>query len=344
MEHAPGFSLANPRSSIRELATPALNVLWGDRLPFAPGQKRSPLELARQELFSRICVRDPYFALCEVMEGGPGEVTARVPVEQEPGAEASPMCGAEVVRHLSILGSCAASRVNPTSGQSYYLPRRVRLECLHPRPLAPLAEPLWAHAKAEFQDRRLARALTLLSSPEGQPLFSVDVDFNVLSAEAFQRLFQGARQELRREPRAERDARAPVDYAALRQNPHRQPPPLRDPVREGECLQAMLGPVGLELCKGHFAQYPVLPVAMVVSGLSRLAGTLLRHWVDDDSARYLVTLCDVRAESLAYAGETVRLDAHRLGGDEHEHHFDCWASVGNRVVGTVALTLLRVRP
>ena len=342
MEHAPGFSLAIPRSSIRELATPALNTLWGDRRPFALGQKRAHPELDRQELFSRICVRDPYFALHEVMEGGPGEVTARVPVEQEPGAEASPMCAAEVVRHLIVLGSCAASRVNPTAGQCFYLPRRARLERLLSQPLAPAAEPLWAHAKAEFQDRRLARALTLLSSPEGQPLFSVSVDFNVLSAEAFQGLFQGARQELRREPRAARDERTPVDYLALRQNPHRLPPPLRDWVREGECLRATLGPVGLELCKGHFAQHPVLPVAVMVGGLTRLAGALLRQWVGDDSARYGVTLCDVRAESLAYAGETVRLDAHRLGGDAREHHFDCWASVGNRVVATLALTLVRV--
>jgi len=342
MGHALRSSLAIPRSSsITELATPALNMLWGDRLPFVSPRERPLRELDRQELYARICVRDPYFALQDVMEGGLGEVTARVPVEVNPDAEASPISAAEVGRHLAILGSCAVSRVNPNDGQHYYLARRARVERLHDGPLPRAPGLLWGQAKAEFKERRVASARTLLSSAEGQPLFSMNVDFNVLSAAAFHRLFQGARQELRREPRSAREPRdaGPVDFAALRQNPHRNPPPLRDLVREGECLRATLGPVSAELCKGHFALHPVLPVAVVMSGLSGLAGTLLRQWLGNDSARYLVTAGDVRAESLAYAGETVRFDAQRLGGQGREHRFDCWASVGSRVVGTMELTL-----
>jgi hypothetical protein len=340
VSHVLRSSLAISRcSSIAELATPALNTLWG--LACANPREQPLVALDRQVLYSRICVRDPYFALQEVMESARGELTARVPVEMEPGAEASPISAAEVGRHLAILGSCAVSRMNPQEGQHYYLARRARVERLHEGPLPRAPGLLWGQAKAEFKERRTASALTLLSSAEGQPLFSMNVDFNVLSAAAFQRLFQGARQELRREPRAERAPRdaGPVDFLSLRQNPHREPPPLRDLVREGECLRGTLGPVGPELCKGHFALYPVLPVAVVMSGLSGLAGTLLRQWLGNDSARYLVKSGNVRAESLAYAGETVRFDAHRLGGEGREHHFDCWASVGTRVVGTMELTL-----
>ncbi|QRK09442.1 hypothetical protein JQX13_04675 [Archangium violaceum] len=342
MGNAPQPLMAVSQSpvSISALATPALVTLWGDRMPFASAGARLHEVLGRPELFARICVRDPYFALSEVTVVGHGEVVAGVPVEQETGGEASPINAAEVGRHLAILGSCAASLVNAKEGQHYYLARRARLERLHEGPLPRATGLLRGVAKAEFKERRTATANTLLTSAEGQPLFSLEVDYNVLSAPAFLRLFQGARQEMRREPRAEREARGTsVDFAAMRQNPHRRPPPLRDFVRDGECLKATLGPVSAELCKGHFAMHPVLPVAVVMSGLSGLAGTLLRELVGNASARYLVTRGEVRAESLAYAGESVTFGAHRHGGEGRDHRFYCWASVGERLVGVMELTL-----
>lgn len=334
------LSLSQSPVSISALATPALATLWGDRMPFEVSGARLHEVLSRPDLFARICVRDPYFALSEVTVVGHGEVVAGVPVEQETEGEASPINAAEVGRHLAILGSCAASLVNPKEGQHYYLARRARLERLHEGPLPRATSLLRGVAKAEFKERRTATASTLLTSAEGQPLFSLEVDYNVLSAPAFLRLFQGARQEMRREPRAEREARGgAVDFAAMRQNPHRLPPPLRDMVRDGECLKATLGPVSAELCKGHFAMHPVLPVAVVMSGLSGLAGTLLRDLVGNASARYLVTRGEVRAESLAYAGESVTFGAHLHGVEGRDHRFYCWAAVGERLVGVMELTL-----
>ncbi|HYO54496.1 hypothetical protein [Archangium sp.] len=342
MGNAYESSLAVPESpgSISALATPALATLWGDWRPFAMAGARLHEELSRPELYARICVRDPYFALSGVRVVGDGELTAWVPVEQEPGAEASPINAAEVGRHLAILGSCAASLVNPKEGQHYYLARRARLERLHEGPLPRATEPLRGTARAEFRERRTATAHTLLASAQGQPLFSLEVDYNVLSAAAFLRLFQGARQDLRREPRAEREPRGtPADFTALRQNPHRRSPPLHGHERDGECLRATMGPLSAELCKGHFAMHPVLPVAVVMSGLSGLAGTLLRQLVGNASARYLVSRGEVRAESLAHAGETVTFGAHRQGVAGRDHRFYCWASVEGRLVGVMELTL-----
>ncbi|MFL5358263.1 3-hydroxyacyl-ACP dehydratase FabZ family protein [Archangium sp.] len=337
--------LAVPRqspSSISALATPTLATLWGDRLPFGGMGARFGEELPRPELYARICVRDPYFALHAVTVVGDGEVTAGVPVEQETGRECSPINAAEVGRHLAILGSCAASLVNPKEGQHYYLARRARLERLHEGPLPRAPGLLRGTAKADFKERRTATAHTLLSSEEGQPLFALEVDYNVLSAAAFMRLFQGARQDMRSEPRAGREERCTSgDFAALRQNPHREPPPLCDTVRDGECLKATLN-VGAELCKGHFAMHPVLPVAVVMSALSQLAGTLLGELVGNASVRYLVKHGEVRAESLAYAGETVTFGAHLHGVEGSDHRFYCWASVGERLVGVMELTLTRV--
>jgi 3-hydroxymyristoyl/3-hydroxydecanoyl-(acyl carrier protein) dehydratase len=131
----------------------------------------------------------------------------------------------------------------------------------------------------------------------------------------------------------------PGDFAAMRQNPHRLPLALRDHVRDGECLKAQLGPVNADHCKGHFALHPVLPVAVVMSGLSGLAGTLLRQLLGNEQARYLVTRGEVRAESLAFAGETVTFGAHRHGVEGSDHRFYCWASVGERLIGVMDLTL-----
>jgi len=334
------LTVAQTAPSISALAAPVLATLWGDQVPFEEGVGMSghPI-LARSELFARICVRDPYFALSEVTMVGPGEVLARVPVEQDPGAEASPINAAEVGRHLAILGSCASALINSKEGQHYYLARRARLERLHDGPRARLDEPLWGLARAEFVDKRCTRASTVLADPDGLPLFSLDVDYHVLSAAAFLRLFQGARQDMRREPRAERGPRCagPADFAALRTNPHRQPPPLKDFVRDGECMKASLE-VTAELCKGHFALHPVLPVAVVMSGLSGLAGAVLRQLVGNEQARYLVTRGEVRADSLAYAGETVTFGAHRQSVQGSDHRFYCWAAVGERLIGVMDLT------
>lgn len=327
------------RDAISALATPALSTLWGAQRPFELPGTRLHQELTRAELFERICVRDPFFALREVRVLGAGSVVAQVPVEQAPDGEASPINVAEAGRHLAVLGSCAASLVNKP-GQHYYLARRGTLERLHDGPLPRAAGPLQGTATAELKERRNACANMLLATAEGQPLYAMSVDYNVLPATAFHHLFQGVRQDMRREPRTESSPWfEPASFEFRRQNPYRSPPPLTGLEREGECLRATLGPVGTELCKGHFALHPVLPVTMVMSGLSMLAGTLLRQLVGSSSARYLVSRCEVRAESLAYPGETLLFDAHRQVVRGRDHYFDCWASVDRRVVGTMALTL-----
>jgi hypothetical protein len=313
--------------AISTLATPALMTLWGGHLPFAPEREKLQPELSRPGLFSRICVSEPYFALQEVKGVGRGEVMAHLPVQPRLGAECSPLHASEVYQHLSVLGACAASLVNPSEGPHCYLPRRAWVERLHEGPLPRATQPLHGSAKAEFNQRRTAIAHALLSDPDGQPLFAMGVDYNVLHAESFVRLFQGTRQD----PRPEGPRQGSVVQLPL--------PSLRDVVREGECLRGTLGPVSPELCQGHFVLFPVLPMAAVVEGLCGLAGTLLGQGKGQEPARYLVSRGDVRTESFAHAGETVRFDAHRLAVKGRDHYFDCWASVEGRVVAVTELTL-----
>jgi hypothetical protein len=330
-------------------AAPSLIAAPGS--PWSPSQESlRPLSglaphtvLSAAELYPRICVRDPYFALKDVTVMGEGEVVARVPVQQDPDAEAGPISIAESGRHLAILGSCASALMAPKDGQHFYLACAARGQWLRPEPMARATDLLWGLAKARFTGKRTATAQTLLSLEDGTPLFRLEVDYNVLSAAAFTRLFGEARVDMRREPRRDDGVqRTPEEWARLRQNPYSKPLALRDWRPDGESLNATLGPVTPEMCKGHFALHPVMPVAIVASGMTRVATTLLRRLEGAPWARCLTKDVRLSADSLAFAGQTVTFGAHRTAQDGADHTFTCQASVGERVVARLEVTFTRV--
>lgn len=291
------------------------------------------------ELYPRICVRDPYFALREVVQTGAGEMTARVPVQRDPGQEATPIAIAEAGRHLAILGSCAASLEAAKDGQFYYLACGARGQWLGDEPMERSVEPLWATAKAEFTSRRSATARTLLLTPQGQPLFSLEVDYNVLSAAAFTRLFGEVRQDLRRAPRA--PLPPGTDVTALRQNPYTRPLELTDFHRDGGSMSASLH-VTSGMCNGHFAMLPVMPVAIVASGMTRVSGQLLGELLGEPGVRFMARRVNLSADNFAHAGQRVTFGAHHLGTVGDEYTFSCWAMVGEHKVAQMELSVTRV--
>ncbi|WP_375742473.1 hypothetical protein NR800_25800 [Corallococcus interemptor] len=297
--------------------------------------------LSAQELYPRICVRDPYFALKDVTVL-PGEVVARVPVQMAPDAEAMPLGLGEAGRHLAILGSCGAALVAPKDGQHFYLASAARGQWLQPAPQERASDMLWALAQAEYTGKRTCTARTLLSASDGTPLFKLEVDYNVLSAAAFTRLFGEARQEMRREPRpADTVQRTPEEWAKLRQNPYSKPLDLQDFRMDGDMMRSSLV-VTPELCKGHFAMHPVMPVAVVAGGMTRMATTLGRALEHAPGARFVAGDVKLSADSLAYAGQTVVFGARRTRVRGADHTFACQASVGERVVAQLEVTYTRV--
>jgi hypothetical protein len=299
--------------------------------------------LSHADLYPRICVRDPYYALKDVTVMGEGEVVARIPVQQDPDAEAGPISIAESGRHLAILGSCASALMSPKDGQHFYLACGARGQWLRPEAMARSTELLWGLARAQFTGKRTATAQTLLSLEDGTPLFRLEVDYNVLSAAAFTRLFGEARVDMRREPRRDEGVqRTPEEWAKLRQNPYSKQLALRDWRPDGESLRATLGPVTPDMCKGHFALHPVMPVAIVASGMTRVATTLLRRLEGAPWARCLAKDVRLSADSLAFAGQTVTFGAVRRSHEGNDHTFSCQASVGERVVAELDVTFTRV--
>ncbi|MCP3063047.1 hypothetical protein LXT21_30150 [Myxococcus sp. K38C18041901] len=338
LDVAPASILSSALSSGAPSATPWNDVPQRDWSNLAPHTV-----LSAQELYPRICVRDPYFALKDVTVMGKGEVVARIPVQQDPDAEAGLIGIAEAGRHLAILGSCASALVAPKDGQHFYLACGARGEWLRREPMARSTDLLWGLAQASLTGKRTATARTLLSAPDGTPVFRLEVDYNVLSAAAFTRLFGEARQDMRREPRRDDGIqRTPEEWARLRSNPYGKALALRDWRPDGESLTASLGPVTPEMCKGHFALHPVMPVAIVASGMTRVATTLLRKLEGAPWARVLAKDVRLKADSLAYAGQTVVFGAHRQSRDGANHVFSCQASVGERVVAELDVTYERV--
>ncbi|MBU8895722.1 hypothetical protein DRW03_20535 [Corallococcus sp. H22C18031201] len=329
-----------------EHVAPAVAPVAPSALPAMPWgtQQVTPYTvLSAQELYPRICVRDPYFALKDVTVLAPGEVVARVPVQLAPEAEAMPISLAESGRHLAILGSCASALVAPKDGQHFYLACAARGQWLEPRAQERASDMLWALAQAEYTGKRTATARTLLSSADGTPLFKLEVDYNVLSAAAFTRLFGAAKQEMRSAPRpADTVQRTPEEWAKLRQNPYSKPLDLRDWQRDGASLRANLGTVTPEMCKGHFAMHPVMPVAIVASGMTRVATSLARALEGAPEAHFVAKDVKLSADSLAYAGQDVVFGASRTAVDGANQSFSCWAAVGERVVAQLEVTYCRV--
>ncbi|QSQ11616.1 hypothetical protein [Myxococcus landrumensis] len=336
--HAAASLLSSGLSSVSSAVTPWTEQPQRDWSNLAPHTV-----LSAAELYPRICVRDPYFALKDVTVMGQGEVVARIPVQQDPDAEAGIIGIAEAGRHMAILGSCAAALVTPKDGQHFYLACGARGEWLNRGATGRATDLLWGLAQASLTGKRTATARTLLSNSDGTPVFRLEVDYNVLSAAAFTRLFGEARVEMRREPRRDDGVqRSPEEWARLRQNPYSKALALHDWRPDGESLTASLGPVTVDLCKGHFALHPVMPVAVVASGMTRVATTLLRKLEGAPWARVLAKDVRLKADSLAYAGQTVTFGAARRSHEGADHTFTCQASVGERVVAELDVTFERV--
>ncbi|WNZ62631.1 hypothetical protein QEG98_02020 [Myxococcus sp. MxC21-1] len=298
--------------------------------------------LTHADLYPRICVRDPYYALKDVTVMGEGEVVARIPVQQDPDAEAGPIGLGEAGRHLAILGSCASALMSPKDGQHFYGVRRARAVAA-PGAHGPRHGPAVGAGEGGVHRPPLghrAHAAVAAGRHAVLPLGGG------LQRAVRRRLHAPVRRgpgghAPRAAPRRRRAAH-PEEWAKLRQNPYSKPLALRDWRPDGESLSATLGPVTAEMCKGHFALHPVMPVAVVASGMTRVATTLLRRLEGAPWARCVAKDVRLKADTLAYAGQTVTFGAVRSAHDGDAHTFTCQASVGERVVAELDVTYTRV--
>jgi 3-hydroxymyristoyl/3-hydroxydecanoyl-(acyl carrier protein) dehydratase len=282
-------------------------------------------------------VRAPYFALDKVVTVGPGKVEASVRPEQPRGSELGPLPAAEAGRHLAIIGSCACASLAPELGKHFYLAQRAVLE----RTFVPgtvLAAPLRARAEALHRDRRVASAKCVLTDALDRPLYQLSVTYQVLQERLFQRMFSAHKQELRASERST-DVAARSSFSHMRRNPYQSALPLVAMELSAARGVALLPEVTSQLCSGHFPLYPAMPIALLMHGLSGLAGDVLRERLGDDM-RYAVARAEVKADRLVFAGQSLTFEANWVRHEVGQHVFLTQARISDgTVVGEMKLVL-----
>lgn len=268
-----------------------------------------------------ICVTPPYFALTDLRQVAPGEATATIPIETDPGRQAAGIGLFEAGRHLAILGLSAAATVNPTPGRHYYLARTGDCDWLAPatEPNTPVPKALHGHAQAAFTGPRHVTAHTTLADPDGTVLARLIVTYDVLSERLFAHFFG-----------------PPATPAPHPHNPYSRPLPLDNLVFHGDAVSADIA-VTPDLCAGHFDGYPALPVAITATIMTTLTDRLITR--NDPAARWRPAAFRLKASELAWAGTTMTVTVRPIPADRTDHAVRCTAQVDGKTITTTDINL-----
>lgn len=275
---------------------------------------------------ARISVAPPYFDLTDLDEVGAGIVEATVPSHPTTGSEAGAIEAAQVARHLAILGSCAIALSRDDDARHHYLATRAHYSRLANAPRT-VDGPLRARAIGSWVDRRTARAVVTLTTADGQGLNLLEVEYTVLAPRMFARL------------------NPPIDLDSLADVSPR--PATVEQLSDGVRVDA--GPIPVEMCAGHFPDYPAAPVAIVMGRLCEAAGLAMIDQLGLDHGgvaggsgvghRYRIEEGRVEATGLARAGQELVLEAHYVKPVRGGHQLRGQALADGEVVGEVEVVL-----
>lgn len=302
-------------------------------------------------LLGRISVAPPYFDLTDLVEVGDGIVNAAVPLAPTVAPEAGPVEGAQVARHLAILGSCAVALTRDDDQRHHYLATRAHYTRMANAP-STVDEPLRAQAIGSWVDRRTARALVTLSTEEGRALNLLDVQYTVLTPRMFHRLNPAidldevdgvvAEARARADALVNANANANANVNANAAGPG--PIPAVERIEGGVRVDA--GPIPTEMCAGHFPGYPAAPVAIVMGKLCQAAGQAMFDHVapayaapDGAGLRYRIEEGHVAATGLARAGQRLVLEASYVKPVRGGHQMVGRALADGEVTGEVRVIM-----
>jgi 3-hydroxymyristoyl/3-hydroxydecanoyl-(acyl carrier protein) dehydratase len=262
-----------------------------------------------QHVLQRICVRPPYFALEDLSLEGErltAYTRAETPIELEP----APMSAAELGRHAAISGLSLVALLQKDDDRRYYLAQRA--ECDYFKSEAPFGSRVKFEAKLLEMDKRAAR-VTVEASLEDQAIAQFTISYSILTERTFERLF--ARYQKPTYP-------TPSPYAK----------PLSETYERGELWAETKVTIPAWACVGHFDGYPALPVAMLMSQLSYLAGQIMGQ-------PYFVPKGLVEANDLCWADKEVTFRADLVAIEGITARFSCTASLEGRIVGEMSVWL-----
>ena len=273
----------------------------------------------------RIAVQPPYFGLLDIADVGDGAVAATIPLQPPSAPERGVMEGAQIARHLAILGSCAAALARDDDKRHHYLATNAHYMRLAGGPDLVVDETVRAEAVARWIDKRSARAYVKLMTHDGVGLHVLDVHYSVLAPRMFSRLHPPVEVPPAGDPAADLVG---FDW-----------PVGAEPVATADGLRLTCGPIPVSVCAGHFPQYPAAPVAIIMGHLCRVAGQLAIQRDGRGEGRYRIEQGVVAASKLAAAGQELTLDTHYVERNGSGHLIVGEAIAGGEVVGTVKVTM-----
>lgn len=233
-------------------------------------------------------VTEPYFALTNIRFNN-NTIEADVPLEHTSHMEPFGMSIAEVGRHMAILGSIALARINPVKKKHYYLATDAYLERFHDKPGGAGIY----HGNIEVKEftKRKGKVAGVITSPLSGPLYSLTVEYKVLTLQLFERMFGHEKQPTPPKPHF---------------NPYRKDPSLYQVNLGLKSSTATLGSVRKENCIGHFDEYPAMPIARLGSAMAKISGLHLNHIRSSDE-EYCIRKAEIHAKSFIFAGNKIDL-------------------------------------
>jgi acyl transferase domain-containing protein/NADPH:quinone reductase-like Zn-dependent oxidoreductase/acyl carrier protein len=292
----------------------------------------SPAEDLRDYFLSRICVQPPYFDLFDF--GRDGEwVEASVRPVAPSEDEADVVSCAEAARHLAIVGSCAVSLRSPFDGQVYYPIRRAYSTQMRADPADPQAPTGDVLELARVRSRCLSFDVAASSATAecdlldlaGNVVFKLIVDYHVIPAEDFGRLFA---------------AHAEPTHENLGYDPYGSwdTPVFRK--RSTGVLTMEVPAVDPASCLGHFVGYPALPLSIMTRHAVRLIGAGVRSKLGP-SAQITVLggWVEARAFLFAHQSATITAQCSSSGGEAGDQVWACEVESEGTKVAVLELTV-----
>ncbi len=206
-------------------------------------------------LKSLIEVTEPYYALTNLSIDEENILKADVNKQLDCDHEVKGMSYSEAGRHLAILGSLALANSNPLKEKHYYLATKAYVKRVYQQAYDEI-EHVGYMSTIHF-DRKKGIAKGYLNTKTGKKIYTITVEYQVLSGRLFERMFKQHKQ---------------VTPCIEGYNPYRERIPLFDLKTDKESCSATLGVINKDICVGHFDDYPALPVARIAQVLTSIAG------------------------------------------------------------------------
>lgn len=239
-------------------------------------------------ILNNISVTKPYFALRN-LRSDDEFVYAEFTTELTDIAEAGPISGAEVGRHMAILGSVVLSKENPVKERHYYLATDALITRCSSK--ASSNYNLRCRAKMVTLNRKKGVVAGEIIDQDGSVMYKVEVTYMILGKMIFERMFA--------------QYKADTNFDSLC-NPYVNDTQFINVKLDVQTCSASIGVVKKENCPGHFNNYPALPVARMGTSMGKIGGMHFMHLNPSEKKKYFIASAELHARQLVFPGEEVK--------------------------------------